>query len=302
MLDILTRAGCYIAIIVLGNVLRRKGFFKEETFGVLSKIVISITLPASIIASSAGRPIDVSMLLLPVLGFGAGVLYILVSLTVNRRAGGGRKAFGIVNTAGYNIGTFAMPFAAGFLGPVGVQATSVFDVGNAFVVFGASFGVARAAKEGEKMDILRILKAPFRSIPFLTYLAMLILNLNSWNLPKPIVELAGIIGNANAFLAMLMIGVGFKLSGDRSQLGRIVKILSVRFGLAAVLAVCFWNFLPFDPVVRKTLVILAFSPMSSVSPVWTSELKEDVGLSSAITSVSIVISILIMVALLLILH
>ena len=189
MLDILTRAGCYIAIIVLGNVLRRKGFFKEETFGVLSKIVISITLPASIIASSAGRPMDVSMLLLPVLGFGAGVLYILVSLTVNRRAGGGQKAFGIVNTAGYNIGTFAMPFAAGFLGPVGVQATSVFDVGNAFVVFGASFGVARAAKEGEKMDILRILKAPFRSIPFLTYLAMLILNLNSWNLPKPIVEL-----------------------------------------------------------------------------------------------------------------
>ena len=32
MLDILARAGCYIAIIVLGNLLRRKGFFGEETF------------------------------------------------------------------------------------------------------------------------------------------------------------------------------------------------------------------------------------------------------------------------------
>ena len=36
MLDILTRAGCYIAIIVLGIVLRAAGFFKEEDFKVLS--------------------------------------------------------------------------------------------------------------------------------------------------------------------------------------------------------------------------------------------------------------------------
>ena len=238
------------------------------------------------------------MLLLSVLGMGGGVLYILAAMVLNRRGGKDQQAFSVVNTAGYNVGTFAMPFAAGFLGPVGVQATSIFDVGNAFIVFGGSYGVARGAKEGGKMDIARILKAPFRSVPFLTYLTMVILNLNGWNLPKPVMELAGIIGNANAFLAMLMIGVGFRLSGDRSQLGRILKILIVRFGLAAVLAVCFWLWLPFDPAVRKTLVILAFSPMASVSPVWTSELKGDVGLSSAITSISIVISIVIIVTLL----
>ena len=301
MLDILARAGCYIGIIILGYVLRQKGFFKEDAFGVLAKIVINLTLPASIIASGAGRPMEASMLLLSLLGMGGGVLYILAALIFNRRAGADTKAFSVVNTAGYNIGTFAMPFAAGFLGPVGVQATGVFDVGNAFVVFGGSYGVARAAKEGGKMDVLRVLKAPFRSVPFVTYLTMVILNLNSWTLPKPVMELAGIIGNANAFLAMLMIGVGFKLSGDRSQLGRMLKILSVRFGLAAVLAVCFWHLPMFELTIRKTLVLLAFAPMASVSPVWTAELKSDVGLSSAITSVSIIISIVVMVTLLLIL-
>ena len=301
MLDILIRAGCYIAIIVLGYVLRRKGFFGKEAFGVLSRIVINITLPATLISSAAGRSIDTSMLLLPVLGLGGGVLYILAALAVHKGADKDHRAFAAVNTPGYNIGTFALPFAAGFLGPVGVQATSLFDVGNAFVVFGGSYGVARAVKDGGRMDILRILKAPFRSVPFLTHLMMVVLNLNGWNLPKPVVDLAGIIGNANAFLAMLMIGVGFKLSGDRSQLGRIAKILSVRFALAAVLAACFWFWLPFEPVIRKTLVILAFAPVGSVSPVWTSELKGDVGLSSAITSISIVISIVAIVTLLLIL-
>ena len=40
MLDILTRAGCFVAIILLGYTLRRTGVFGPETFGVLSKVVM----------------------------------------------------------------------------------------------------------------------------------------------------------------------------------------------------------------------------------------------------------------------
>jgi len=35
MLDILLKAGCYIAVIILGFVLRRVGFFDEHAFPVL---------------------------------------------------------------------------------------------------------------------------------------------------------------------------------------------------------------------------------------------------------------------------
>ena len=301
MLDILARAACYIAIIVMGYILRRKGFFGEETFGVLSKIVIKITLPAAIIASSAGKAIDASMLTISMLGFSGGVIYMIFGWLVSRRGTTEDKAFAVLNTPGYNIGTFALPFTSSFLGPMGVITTSLFDVGNSFICLGGSFGVARAIKEGGKVNIGRILKAPLSSIPFLTHIIMVTLNLNGWNLPGPVVELAGIIGNANAFLAMLMIGVGFKLSGEKSQLGSILKILSVRYGLAAVLALCFWYFLPFEPMIRKTLVILAFAPIGSAVPVFTAELKGDVGLSSAINSISIVISIVIIVTLLMVL-
>ena len=67
MLEILTRAGSFIAIIVLGYVLKRIGVFREEDFGVLSKICIRITLPAAIITSFAGKEIDPGLLLLLVL-------------------------------------------------------------------------------------------------------------------------------------------------------------------------------------------------------------------------------------------
>lgn len=55
---ILMRAACFIMVIILGHLLRRIGFFKEDDFHVLSKIVLKITLPASIITSVAGREIQ----------------------------------------------------------------------------------------------------------------------------------------------------------------------------------------------------------------------------------------------------
>ena len=300
MQEILVKAGCYIAIIVLGYVLRRRGFFGPEAFGVLSKIVIRITLPAAIIASSAGKPIDVSMLALSVLGFGGGVLYMLLGGLLARGKDRGEKAFHVLNLPGYNIGTFALPFTQEFLGPVGVLSTSLFDLGNAFICLGGAFGVSRAVKEGGKPNFARIIKAPFASIPFLAHLCMVILNLLHLNVPGPIVSFAGILGNANAFLAMLMIGVGFRLNGEKSETRTIVRLLSVRYAVGAVLAATFYFLLPFELRVRQTLAILALSPIGSAVPVFTAELGEDEGLSSAINSIAIVISIVLIVTLLLV--
>ena len=53
MVEILTNAGCFIGIILLGWALRRVGFFKESDFHVLSKIVIKITLTAAIVTNLA---------------------------------------------------------------------------------------------------------------------------------------------------------------------------------------------------------------------------------------------------------
>jgi predicted permease len=100
-------------------------------------------------------------------------------------------------------------------------------------------------------------------------------------------------------MAMFMIGVGFKLTlGDRGQMKKIAKILVTRYGVGAVLAVIFYFLLPFELQVRQALVILAFSPIGTAVPPFTAELGGDAGLSSAINSMAIVISICIYVVLL----
>ena len=300
MQDILVKAACYIAIIVLGYVLRRTGFFGPETFGVLGKIVMKITLPCAIISSSAGKGIDISMLSIVLLGLGGGVLYMLLAALVHKGRGKEEQAFAVLNTPGYNIGTFAMPFTQSFLGAMGVITTSLFDMGNAFIALGGAYGIACAVKSGSGFDLKRIGRGLITSVPFVTHLCMVVLNLLRLSPPAPIVSFAQIIGNGNAFLAMLMIGVGFNLSGDKSQFGSIFRILSVRYGLAAVLALIYYFVLPFDLEARQALVILAFSPIGSSVPVFTADLKGDVGLSSAINSISILLSIAIIVTLLIV--
>ena len=298
MLDILTRAGCFVAIILLGYTLRRTGVFGPETFGVLSKVVMKITLPAALIASAAGKPIDASMLTLALLGLGGGVLYILAGWLLRLKGTASEKAFYIQNVPGYNIGTFALPFTQSFLGPVGVLTTSIFDLGNAIVCFGGSFSIAQAVKEGGKADFRRILKTASTSLPFLTHVVMVFLNLNALTPPKPILTLAEILGGGNACLAMLMIGVSMNISVDTKKLGTIVKILAARYGIAVILALAYYFLLPFSLEIRQTLVILAFAPIGSTVPIFTAELGEDVGLSSTINSLAIVISIVVIVTLL----
>lgn len=299
MAAILTKAGCFVAIIILGWTLRRIGFFKEGDFGVISKIVLRITLPASIVYSFSDKQIDPSMLLLSVLGFLLGIGYIGIGFLISLGRSKEQRAFNVLNISGYNIGNFTLPFAQSFLGPTGVVVTSLFDTGNAFICLGIAYSVAAMVQRGEQFSVKKILRTLFKSVPFVTYITMAFLALLRFRLPSPVVEFAGLLGNANAPMAMLMLGVGFNIAGDSSQIRSIVRILSVRYGVAVLISLGCFFLLPVALETRQTLALLVFSPIASAAPAFTGELGGDSGLASAVNSISIVISLVCIVGVLL---
>ena len=303
MYDILVRAGCFIVSILIGLILRRIGFFKEEDFHVISKIVIKITLTAAIVSNFTGREMESSMFLLAVIGFLFGVIFILLGMLLNARRGRDAQSFAVLNQSGFNIGCLALPFAQGFLGPVGVMAISLFDMGNSFICLGGAYSVAALVKDkNNKFSIRFVLKRLANSLPLLTYLFMTILCALRISLPGPLVSLADMVGSANAFMAMLMIGVGFQLKGESSQLKEVLRILVTRFGVAILMALCCWFLFPFPLEYRQAMVIGCLAPVASAAPAFTADIGGDFGMASAVNSLSIVISIvLIILALLLIL-
>ena len=287
---ILMRAGSFMAVIILGYVLKKVGFFKEGDFYVMSKIMVKITLPASIIVNFSQTKMEPSMFLLCLLGFGGGILYMALGWIM-----GGKdpdeKGFQILNLSGYSIGSFTMPFTSSFFGPAGVVVTSLFDTGNAVIALGGSYSIGAMVKNREKkFSFIPLCKTLLCSVPFDAYLFMYILYWLHLSLPAPVLNIAQLVANANAFLAMLMLGVGFKLSGDRTQMSKIVKMLGVRYGVAVLTAAAFYFLLPFSLEYRKALAVLVFSPIAAAAPAFTADLKGDINLASAVNSLSIIIS------------
>ncbi len=293
MADILIKAGAFASIIVLGYLLRRLGFFKKEDFYILSKIVLKITLPAAIVYNFSTMEIDSSMLSVCLFGLAGGVVLMGAAWIVNTGKQKVRKSFDVLNVAGYNIGNFTMPFIQGFLGTTGLAAASLFDTGNSFVCLGGAYSIAMAAlKPGQKQTVRKLIQPLLKSVPFLAYMIMTVLTRCHIRLPRIAVSFAQTIGGANAFLALFMVGIGFQLSLEKEKLASIFRILSVRYGISIVLAVVFYCFAPFELEIRQAFAILVFSPIASAAPAYTGEAGLDVGLSSVINSLSVVISII----------
>ena len=123
---------------------------------------------------------------------------------------------------------------------------------------------------------------------------MLLLAIAGIAIPDFLQPITTTVGNANGFMAMLMVGTMFEFNPDRAFLRRALTILVSRYAMAAVFSALFYFVLPFSLEVRQVLAIVAFAPCSAMSPAFTEKLGGDTALSSFTGSASILLSILIM--------
>ena len=137
----------YVAVIVIGQILRLNGTFPRDAVRPMSMLVLYVTLPCSVIVFLSGVELS-SDLLIP---FFVGLLsnWALIALailltrkTAQRTGDPNLVPFSMLNLSGYNVGTFAMPFTMGIVSPVGFLSICLFDVGNAVMVTGGTYAIA----------------------------------------------------------------------------------------------------------------------------------------------------------------
>lgn len=302
IMSVLARAVAFVMIIVTGYVLKKKGFFHADDFYLFSRVVVRITLPCAIISNFSKISMDNSLLFMCVVGLMTNLLMVGVGFLTNLHRTRQDRAFGILNLSGYNIGNFTLPFVQSFLGPVGFAATSLFDAGNAVMCTGVTYTMASiAAGTGDRPSVKNVLKSLFSSLPFDAYLIMTLLAVCRIPLPELVTSYAGTVGNANAFLALLMIGIGFEIRMEREKLAKMMEILILRYGMGVLMAVAAYLFLPFSLEVRQAIALIALGPVSSVAPAFTGKVGGDVAMASAVNSLSIIISIIMITGALMIL-
>lgn len=297
---VLLRAASLAFIIGIGIFLNERRMVAADAGDVIKKIMIHITLPAAIIANFAAIPsIQPSLAAVAVLGIAVDTAMMGLGAFLTRRDGKGRQVLYMLNLPAYNIGTFCLPFIQSFLPAMGSVAACVFDVGNSMMCTGGSYAFVSEYVSGSKkgIDLPNFAKRLLTSPPLMTYVVMFVLSLARVPVPAQVLAFIEPISSANPFIAMLMLGLLFHLELKRAYLGEIFRILAWRYAFAAVLSCGIYFLLPFELVIRQTLILVCFGPISAIAPAYTGMCGGDEGLASCANSISIIGSMIIMTGL-----
>lgn len=296
----LIRPASYVLVIALGVLLRRVGFFGPDDHRLISRIMVNITLPCAIVQAFDGFSRDVTMFMIVLIGFLCAFLPMLLMYLMTRGVDTRLRVYRMLNIGGYNIGCFSLPLVQAFFGGTGAVAACMFDTGNAVMMTGGSYAMTSTLLHtgGAQRESAREIALKFvRSVPFDTYMVLLLLAALDVPIPQAVFELTRPAGQANAFIAMLMIGMMFEPAHDPRLLAETARELLWRYAFAVAFALVIYFAAPFSLVVRQTLAVLCFAPLSSLAPIYTDRCHSDAALASFTNSASIAVSLVLMLAL-----
>lgn len=292
-MEVLTKAGILVAIIAIGYGIKRLGWLKESDFGTLSIIALRLTLPCALIVSFDRFTIRLDMLFLALFGFGVvslGQAYIWLT---ERRRGPKAQGFGMLNNT-YNIGLFTIPYVGAFLGPEAIIAAAMFDVGNALAGAGTGYAGGMALARGVRPSPLGFLKTLASSAVFMTYLIVAAIGIIGWKLPAPVIGFAEVVGGANTFVAMLMIGVGLQLVLDKTAYKEALRHLLGRWLISGIGIAVLWLAMPFSHTEKAVVTAILMAPMAAMSSGFTAEAGLSVRVSVFMTTVTVLLAIVAM--------
>lgn len=292
MSNVLTQTIVYVVLLFAGYGFKKAGIFKVEDTDFLKKVILYLTMPAMAVNGLKDLELQPSFLWCFLVGFGTSTILMLVGMAATRKKAPEEKVMYLFNLNTYNIGNFAIPFLTGLLSTDGFAALCLFDIGVAIYLYGIDYSLAEAVKGGKSRFSLKfLLKMIFTSPITDMYLLMILLAALHLRLPEPVLKLASVMGNANAFLAMLSIGILFELKLDRKNLWEMVKFFALRYGTILVIMAGVILFIPFSPDIRQAICVLLAAPVASIAPLLTQNAGGDGAKAAQINSVSILLGI-----------
>lgn len=294
MQAVLLKSFTFIFIIFLGNVLKQKGFFDKKDSSLISKIVIKITLPCALLASATSLTFNATTIALLSLGLASNIIMAFGSRLLFAKDSKVEKGSAMFNCSGYNIGNITIPFASVFFAGTGMSYVCMFDIGNSISWLGAVYASANnlVKEDGSKFSIKSLVSTLSKSIPFMTYMLILVLALFNLRLPSQITSVVGSIGSANSFLVMLMIGIMLDIKIGKSQIEKVVKVLGFRLAGFISLSLIVYFLLPLPMLAKEIAMLCLASPIPSVATVFCKELGNESSIPALVNSLSIIIGII----------
>lgn len=285
-----------LLIIILGYVFKKIGLVKESDGEAVSRIIFNLTLPSLVISTFSTMKIETSLLLVPLISAVYGLVMAAVALVAFRKEKNKDKGMMSMLLPGFNIGLFAYPLVESIWGQQGLKYFGMFDMGNSVIVFGVCYIIASIYNhtDGAGVDYRMILKRAVSSIPFMTYIVTLALNLSGLSYPGIILDITKTLSRANLPLSLLLLGIYLSFSFEQEYWVRMVKVLALRYGIGITVGLVLYWTLPFEPIFRYTMLLGFTLPISmSVIP-YSVQFDYDKRFVGTVNNITIVASFLLM--------
>ena len=216
-----------LAIIIAGYLFKRCRLFGQRDYRIIQVMLFDLVLPGAIVYSFATNPHDPSLLWLSAFGFVVALVPVLVIFSATRHSPVTQRAFLMLNATGLNIGCFCFPVVQAFLGEQAIVPAAMFDIGNCIMVAAGTNVMTqtllhiqpgrplteqgagdaptlpstrptdRDAKRLARRSLLHtVLKGFVGSIPFDTYVIMIVLMVCGLSLPAWFADLFRPLSNA----------------------------------------------------------------------------------------------------------
>ena len=294
MREIIVQTAIYILTMALGYGLKRVGIFKSEDKKVLTNLILYVTLPAALVSGFTGVQVDRWFLAAFLFGAVVNGLMVLSGIIAGRHKKPEMKAIYTINCQGFNMGNIAIPFLQNFF-PAGIPYLCMFDVADACFTLGATYSVAciqLGKVQGSRLK--NMVKGLLKSVPFDVYMIMTVLSLLNISLPDEANQLIGFLGQGNACMAMLLVGISLEIKITKEEVWDVVHIIVTRYLVGAAAAAVMYFLIPAPLVMRQVLTVAMFSAVPNIALIYSSKLGVRTAVASALNPISTLMAIPVM--------
>lgn len=259
-------------------------------------LILYFTLPAVVLKTFYQAKLSPSLLIVFLISLIFGLLMTIAGIFFFRNhLGRSQKGLLMSSCIGFNIGLFAYPFVEAFWGRQGLLNIAMFDLGNAFIVFGASYAVAAIySPRAAKVDFFYILKKLLFFVPLQCYVVAITFVFLDVKYPPIVLRFLDIVAAANTVLVLLVIGMFLSFRIEKKVIKATVRVLTVRYILGIIVGIFIYFFLPETQTIRNTIVLGLILPVGMSAIPYSVLFDYDVKLAGALVNISNVVSFLIM--------
>ena len=281
------------AEIAVGYVLCRTGILKPSERSVLSRLIMNVLLPCSIISSfkmemSAELAKQFSQIF--IISFLIEIMGILMNLFIWKRDPEDQRPSLQYGTICSNAGFMGNAVSEGVYGAMGLILTQVFLVPSRIIAF--SFGTTYFSGAKSPKEVIHIIFTNPCIIAVLLGLSKMLLGID---LPAPVSDLLTSLGRCASPLAMILIGMILGQCGFGHLLSRSnLKFAFVRLLLIPVMVLIPCVLLGIDSLVTSVAVILAAMPAGTTITVFADRYHANAEFSANVVVLSTLISIAIL--------